>query len=235
SHALHRGFHVVLNIHHFEGLNTNPIANKDKFIALWQQIAEYFKDYPENLYFEIYNEPNHTLDKYWNQYYPLAYDVIRKQNPSRNIIISCPGWANVTTLDRLVLPQRIKEDPNILVQFHFYYPTEFCFQGAIGNGSEDVQGLRWTGTKAQQRDLIQLADRAAAWAKRNGSVRLWNGEFCAHAGVSHEEDRRLWTAFIIQLCEERNIAWAYWDFAGDTGKIYDVDIGRWTNILPDFD
>ncbi len=234
SHALQRGFHVVLNIHHFDGLNANPAANKEKFIALWQQIAEYFKDYPENLYFEIYNEPHHALDACWNQYYPLAYDMIRKQNPSRNIIISCPGWANITTLDRLVLPERIKDDPNILVQFHFYYPMEFCNQGAVGNGSEDVRGHRWTGTEAQKKTMTRLADRAAQWAKRNGGVRLWNGEFCAHAGVSQEEDRRLWTAFIIQLCEERDIAWAYWDFAGDTARIYDADTGRWINILPDF-
>lgn len=233
SNALHRGFYVVLNTHHFDDLDSNPIANKEKFLAIWRQIAEHFKDYPENLYFEIYNEPHHSLDSYWNHYYPLVYDLIRQSNPTRNIIISCPGWANITTLDQLILPKRIKEDPNILVQFHFYYPSEFCFQGAVGNGSEDVQGHRWTGTQDQKRALTRLADRAAAWAKRNGGVRLWNGEFCAHSGVSHEEDRRLWTQFIIQLCEERDIAWAYWDFAGDTSKIYDMDLGQWINILPD--
>ncbi len=233
SHALHRGFQVVLNMHHNDGLNANPSANKAQFIAIWRQITERFKDYPENLYFEIYNEPQQALDACWNEYYPLVYDVIRQSNPTRKIIISCPDWANITKLDRLILPKRIKEDPNIYVQFHFYYPHEFCFQGAVGNGAEDVRGHRWTGTEAQRRELTRLVDAAVAWSKRNGGVRLWNGEFCAHAGFSPEEDRRLWTAFVIQLCEERGIAWAYWDFAGDTAKIYDVDMGRWTDSLPE--
>jgi endoglucanase len=228
SHSLHRGFFVVLNAHHYEGLDTNPAGNKEEFIALWRQIAEYFKDYPDNLYFEIYNEPSRALNSYWNQYYPLVYDAIRESNPTRKIIISCPGWANVTSLEQLMLPKRVKADPNILVQFHFYYPNDFCFQGSIGNGSDDLQNRRWTGTEAQKKELIRLADRAAAWAKKNRGVRLWNGEFCAHAGFSLEEDRRLWTEYVIQLCEERNIAWAYWDFANDSARIYDPDMDRWT-------
>lgn len=231
SQALKRGFYVVLNMHYFDELAANPPKNKDEFIALWSQIAEHFKDYPDNLYLEIYNEPQRELDSYWNRYYPEAYDVIRQSNPTRKIVISCPGWANVTTLNQLKLPQNIKNDPNILVQFHFYYPIEFCMQGNIGSGLEDVSGHRWKGTAAQKKELTRLADNAVEWAKRNGGVSLWNGEFCAQPGSSLEEDRLQWTAFIIKLCEDRNIPWAYWDFTGDYSKIYDFETGLWNEPI----
>lgn len=231
SQALRRGFYVVLNMHYFDELADNPPVYKKEFIALWDQIAEHFKDYPENLYFEIYNEPQRTFNSYWNTYYPEVYDRIRMTNPARKIIISCPGWANITTIDQLILPKRVKKDPNILVQFHFYYPNEFCFQGSVGNGWPDIRGYRWTGTERQKKELTRLADKVLRWSKQNGDVRLWNGEFCAHAGFSLEEDRLRWTAFVIRLCEERDIAWAYWDFNGDTSKIYDSDTGYWNNSL----
>lgn len=231
SQALKRGFYVVLNMHYFDELVANPPRYKDEFIALWSQIAAHFKDYPANLYLEIYNEPQQKLNSYWNSYYPLVYDVIRQSNPTRKIVISCPGWANVTTLNQLKLPKKIAADPNILVQFHFYYPGEFCFQGSVGNGLEDVSGYRWTGTATQQKELIRLADHAVQWAKQNGGVSLWNGEFCAQPGASLEEDRITWTAFIIKLCEERNIPWAYWDFTGDASRIYDFETGLWNEPI----
>jgi endoglucanase len=231
SQGLKRGFYVVLNMHYFDELVVNPKANEQELIALWRQIAERFRDYPENLYFEIYNEPQKELSSNWNRIYPKVYDVIRETNPTRTIVISGPGWANVSALKQLVLPKQIKEDPNVIVQFHFYYPNEFCFQGAIGNGFDDIQGYRWKGSDSQKKELARMADTVADWAKRNGGVRLWNGEFCAHSDRSVEEDRLKWTAYIIKLCEERDIAWAYWNFAGDSSGIYDIDAGKWDEPL----
>ena len=32
--------------------------NIKRFYSLWQQIAEHYKDYPSEVYFDILNEPN---------------------------------------------------------------------------------------------------------------------------------------------------------------------------------
>ncbi|MGA2143332.1 MAG: cellulase family glycosylhydrolase, partial [Brevinematales bacterium] len=175
SQALKRGFYVILNMHHYDGLETDSQGNHKEFLEIWKQIARKFKDYPGNLYFEIYNEPQRNLNSFWNSYFPEVYDIIRKNNPDRKIVISCQNWAQISSLDQLILPERVKKDKNVIIQFHFYNPPDFCFQGSIGNGFENAMGIRWTGTAEQKKELARLADFAVEWAKRNGGKMLYNG------------------------------------------------------------
>lgn len=169
SNAMSRGYYVVLNMHHHTEFETNPTKNKDKFVSMWKQIAEHFKGYPEWLYFELYNEPNRALDRYWNEYFPLAYEAIRQSNPERTIIITPTFWSNIEDLDALQIPVRIQEDPGIMVEFHFYYPHKFCMQNSAGNGAEDVEGIRWKGTNKEKRIFgVSLTPRCAG-AKSMGT------------------------------------------------------------------
>ena len=74
DYVISQGMYCILNIHHDTGsANTawliasesDYAQQKDCFMAIWQQIAEDFKDYDEHLLFEGYNE---MLDPYrsWN-------------------------------------------------------------------------------------------------------------------------------------------------------------------------
>lgn len=74
DYVISQGMYCILNIHHDTGsANTawliasesDYAQQKDCFEAIWQQIAEEFKDYDEHLLFEGYNE---MLDPYrsWN-------------------------------------------------------------------------------------------------------------------------------------------------------------------------
>ena len=74
DYVISQGMYCILNIHHDTGsANTawliasesDYAKQKDCFEAIWQQIAEEFKDYDEHLLFEGYNE---MLDPYrsWN-------------------------------------------------------------------------------------------------------------------------------------------------------------------------
>jgi len=56
--ALSRGLAVVLDLHHYDELMLDPINHKERFIGLWQQIAEHYQDYPDELVFEFLNEPS---------------------------------------------------------------------------------------------------------------------------------------------------------------------------------
>ena len=74
DYVISQGMYCILNIHHDTGSastawliasESDYAQQKDCFEAIWQQIAEEFKDYDEHLLFEGYNE---MLDPYrsWN-------------------------------------------------------------------------------------------------------------------------------------------------------------------------
>jgi hypothetical protein len=63
DYALDAGLYVILNTHHEEELywmiRDGQMAQAERHLnAIWQQVAERFRDYPEQLLFEILNEPN---------------------------------------------------------------------------------------------------------------------------------------------------------------------------------
>ena len=122
DYVISQGMYCILNIHHDTGsANTawliasgeDYAKQKDCFEAIWQQIAEEFKDYDEHLLFEGYNEmldPYHswnfaswdTPSRYDNAVATSAYnainsfaqsfvDVVRAtggNNAQRNLIVS---------------------------------------------------------------------------------------------------------------------------------------------------
>jgi len=234
SHTLARGLYAVINMHHHREFEKNPGGgNKKKFLAMWSQIAKYFKDYPDNLYFEIYNEPTDKMTSVWNRYYEEVYDIIRKTNPRRKIIITLPEWGKISALNKMKLPEKIKNDENIYISFHFYEPADFCFQGMPNvPGIDKMHGIRWRGTPSEKKKIITQLDKIAQWASQN-HVKLWNGEFTAHSATSIREDVLQWIRFIAQECEKRNIAWAYWDFCGDTSRIYNPSTGKFDDGIID--
>ena len=70
DYVIDEGMYCILNVHHDTGAESAAWlvageqefeAAKDRYKALWQQIADTFKDYGEKLWFESYNE---MLDPY---------------------------------------------------------------------------------------------------------------------------------------------------------------------------
>ena len=75
-------------MHHHDNLFANPSAEKARFISQWEQISDYFKNYPDSLLFEILNEPHDKLTPaLWNEYSKEALSVIRKTNPERCVLL----------------------------------------------------------------------------------------------------------------------------------------------------
>jgi endoglucanase len=236
SNSLKRGFFTILNMHWFRALEQNPEKNKAEYLAVWKQIAERFKGYPDDLYFDILNEPNGNLDAYWGDYAVECYDLIRQTNPTRTIIISGPFWANMDRIPKLSLPDRVTKDPKVMIQFHPYVPGDFCFQATPGNGFEDRHSIQWKGTRAEAKAITDPMDAMLAWSRKNNGVRLFAGEFCAQAAPpaargSSREDRLRWVRFVRQECEKRGIPWNYYDFCEEGSKVYDVATGAWDEDL----
>jgi endoglucanase len=142
--AISNGLNIIVNVHHYDELNADPVAEEARYLAIWQQIAEHFKDYPDSVYFELLNEPHDTFNndaELWNQLLVKALNVVRQSNATRAVIIGPVNWNSIGSLGKLELP----EDSNIITTVHFYDPFEFTHQGAQWVNPSPPIGKLWTG------------------------------------------------------------------------------------------
>lgn len=226
--ALSRKLVVIVNIHHYEEIVKVPVEQKERFLALWKQIADHYQDYPNTLYFELLNEPCKKLtNELWNEYADEAIRLIRKSNPTRGIIVGPTSWNNISELKNLKLP---RDDKNLIVTFHYYQPFKFTHQGAswVGRQSNAWLGTTWTGTEKERQDIISHFEQAIQWANEN-QLPLFMGEFGVY-GKADMASRAKWTAFVRSEAEKRGISWAYWEFCAGFG-VYDSTQGKWRREL----
>jgi endoglucanase len=134
-----RGMAIIIDLHHYNELTLSPEANKARFLGLWDQIAKHYQPQPQNLIFELLNEPNDKLEPFWNEYAAAALSVVRKSNPNRTVIIGPNGWNSADRLADLKVPN----DPNLIVTFHNYTPFEFTHQGADWVSPIPKTGAGW--------------------------------------------------------------------------------------------
>ena len=227
NQALSRGLLAVINVHHYEEIFQNPAQHRERFLALWEQIAGHYQDYPPDLLFEILNEPNTALTaNVWNPLLADALRVVRRTNPDRNVVVSSTEWSGVQALGYLQLPD---DDRHLIVTVHYYLPFQFTHQGAEWvSGSEPWLGTTWPGTPAQKQAVTDDFDRVAAWAEKNNRP-VYLGEFGAYSKADIES-RALWTDFIARQAEQRGFSWAYWEFCAGFG-VYNPSTRQWNEPL----
>jgi endoglucanase len=228
--ALQLGLVVVLNNHHFDELNENPTANRDWLIHIWKQLAVHYKDYPDELYFEILNEPHGAFNEnptVWNELAKSCLAEIRKSNPYRMVVIGPISWNAIDKIPTLDLPA---DDRGLIVTYHYYSPFQFTHQGASWVGSDANQwlGTTWNGSPAEKKDVTDAFDKAAAWAQTQDRP-LFMGEFGAYS-MADDNSRYRWTDFISRYAEKKNISWTYWEFGAGFGA-YDRDKNEWRPLL----
>ena len=227
NRSLEQGLITIINIHHYNEIIQNPSEQKDRFISLWKQISEHYKDYPKTLCFELLNEPNEALtSSIWNEFIKEVVEVIRRTNPTRKLIVGPTDWNSVYKLGELVIPE---DDRNIVVTFHLYTPFEFTHQGAEWVEPSPPVGRRWTGTEPEKRQIIDELDIATRWAAEHNNVSLLLGEFGAYSKADMASRVR-WTYFVAREAERRNIAWCYWEFCSGFGA-YDPEENDWREEL----
>jgi endoglucanase len=225
--ALSRELVVIVNVHHFDELYHDPDKHEAKFLALWKQIAERYRDKPDRVYFELLNEPMDKLNEdRWNVLIPKALDVVRASNPKRTVIVGPAEWNGLKALDKLRLPEK---DRNLIVTFHYYSPFHFTHQGAEWvKDSNKWKGTTWTGTTKEMEELAKDFDKAAAWAKKNERP-LILGEFGAYQAADMDSRAR-WTRAVARGAEKRGFSWAYWEFGAGFGA-YDPAAKAWREPL----
>jgi endoglucanase len=221
--ALQRDLAVIINIHHYEEINEEPRPQKERFLAIWEQIAKRYQDQPDHLFFEILNEPQGTLAAVsWNEYASEAIQTIRQTNPQRTLIVGPGDWNSINGLPGLLLPEN---DRNIIVTVHYYLPFQFTHQGAEWvDGSDAYLGTTWNGSEAEKLLIVNDFDRAVKWAER-AERPMFLGEFGAYYKADMDSRAR-WTEYVARQAEERGWSWAYWEFGSGFGA-FDPQSGDW--------
>ncbi|MBR0141544.1 MAG: glycoside hydrolase family 5 protein [Ruminococcus sp.] len=185
DYCYNRELNVIINVHG-DGYNTisggwflcngeNQDYIKEKYTALWQQIADKFATYDEHLIFESMNEefngnysdPVREQYENINAYNQIFIDTVRasgENNTHRWLMF--PGWN--TNIDYTVgdygfqLPTDDKNtagENRMIVSVHCYDPWDYC-------GDESKKTFLW-GEKGQQIVEINKANpkNKASWGE----------------------------------------------------------------------
>jgi endoglucanase len=133
--ALEADLYVMLNTHHDSWIwQADMKTNREEILArneaLWTAIAERFKDYPDELLFESFNEPqfNDTTDEekyqYLDELNKQFHEVVRGTgggNADRVLVLpTLHTSGDQTPVDELTQTFTDLNDPNLAATIHFY-------------------------------------------------------------------------------------------------------------------
>jgi len=224
--ALENDLAIVLNVHHYVEMMTDPAGHLPRLLGIWGQLAEHFATRPDDVILELFNEPNDAFTtELWNAYFPQLIDTIRTHDSLRTLMVGTAPWGGIDGLDNLDLPA----DPNLIVTVHYYNPFQFTHQGAEwSEGADAWLGTTWGSRESDFSNMQQDMNRVKAWAiNHDRPVNV--GEF----GSYHRADmtsRHLWTRSFVLICENLDISWTYWEFASGFGA-YDPVANQWNGLL----
>ncbi|MBU6453152.1 MAG: cellulase family glycosylhydrolase [Cyanobacteria bacterium REEB67] len=220
---------IVVNMHHHEAFEKDPDGQKERFLAMWRQIAERYREAPPEVAFEIYNEPSKNIDaQKWNDFFGEALKIVRRTNHDRCVVVGPVQWNSIDQLPSLELPA----DPQLLVTVHYYQPFHFTHQGASWAGPESTKwlGTKWTGSPTEIAAIAADFAKAAAWGEAHHRP-IYLGEFGAFSKADIDS-RALWTAAVSRQAAARGFSSAYWEFCSGFGA-YDPEAKEWRKPLLD--
>jgi endoglucanase len=213
---------VILDLHEFIPMGSDPVTNKVKFLAFWRQLSAHCQGAPESVLFEVLNEPSGKLTPaLWNDYLAEGLALIRQNNPARTVIVGPGFWNSIGHLEELELPA---SDRHLIVTTHYYTPMDFTHQGAPWANRKDKLGIEWLGTEKELGVIKSDFDKAANWARKHNRP-LFLGEFGAYDKAPMESRVRYLTS-VVRAAEQRGWSWAYWQFDSNF-ILYDLGRDAW--------
>jgi endoglucanase len=235
--ALVRGLRIVIDVHNYSQLDGDDLSDgefavdslvlEDRLVAMWQQIAMRYRDQPNAVLFELYNEPHgiQTAAR-WNALLARTLAAVRAIDSTRYIVVGPVGSYDATALGDLQLPA---EDQRLIVTIHSYDPGSFTFQGADFAGMANSPVVTCC-TAAQLAEMTDPLDITVAWRASSGRP-VWVGEFGSY-GAAPYASRVTYSRAIRDAMEPRGFTWAYWELAHNFG-FYDHATGSWKAEIRD--
>lgn len=204
---------VVLNVHHFEEIYESPVQQQAKLVAIWKQISHEFRDAPDQLLFELLNEPRAQLSTaIWNDMIPGLLAEVRALHPKRGIIIGAGRWNSYEELKNLRLPE---DDRMLIATFHYYLPFDFTHQGVEFLENAPPSGRPFPKNDREMSEIKSHFAQVSQWSAKNRRP-VYLGEF----GVTQnavQTDRTHWVQTVASDASDRGFSMAYWEFCSQFG------------------
>lgn len=203
-------------------------ADINKFKAIWKGISERFKDYPELLLFEVFNEPYFYLSaddiNTMNQEIISVIRATGSNNFTRKIIITggdATSWEVIFTIPDDIL----NSDSNLIATFHYYLPFNFT-------ASSQEQYNEYSFSENAKNQITSRFNQIKNWSETKG-VPIYLGEFGADNsngivywiggtdsafGGPNESDRIEYHRFIAQSAIQNNFSFSAWCSGNKSNK-----------------
>jgi len=169
ANAEANGLYVILDMHLYDELSDDVAGERDRFLAMWQQIATRYADAGPLVLFELLNEPQGQFNAEPDLLNTLIADalaVVRSTNPTRPVLVPTVQWNSIHSLDSLELPN----DPNLIVSVHFYDPFDFTHQGASW-----IEPVPPPAPAAFEADLVDYGAGWQDWSWDTATIATQNG------------------------------------------------------------
>ena len=240
---LDHGLSVVIDLHPNDDFKARLKDNTfvQQFGDFWRALARHYATWDaERVFFEIMNEPEVTDPYRWFGIQAKVASAIREGAPQHTIIAAGSSYSN----DEQFLFLEPLHDPDVIYNFHFYYPHIFTHQGATWGSYywHFLRGVRYPSTPEnaaqvaasvpdavdrlavvrygqEHWDSIRIdaeISQVADWAKQRGVPVICN-EFGVYRAYADPRDRAAWIHDVRTSLERHNIGWAMWDYSGSFG------------------
>lgn len=220
--VLDEGMYCITNIHHDTGAGIQAwlradreIFQKEKrrYIRIWEQLAEAFRDYGEKLILEGFNEMldvasswDYTTEEGYaciNEYNQAFVDTVRRSggnNRERNLLLNTYGASPLEPAAKaFLLPEDVKGG-HLIAGVHFYKPDAFS-AGDMERWSEDGE-----------REVDAFFERMERYfLGRNIPVIM--GE-CGTHDIRTEAERVKYVSSVVSKANAKGIAYFWWDDGG---------------------
>jgi len=231
-----------------KGEYTHPTSAKraadlSKFYSIWEQIADRFKNYSDDLIFEVINEPYfHISASEMDEINAEVISIVRASggnNSTRKIVVtggSQNSFRAITTIGN----QIINSDNYLIATFHYYLPFSFTKSSDYRYNENN-----W-GTNQDKNDVDADFQTVADWANQfNPPVAVYLGEFSADNayGYSYQtgdlhlvtannspngngyadggpdlNSRYEYHAYLANAAISRDFSFSAWDAGGEASK-----------------
>jgi len=228
DYAVDNNLYIILNSHHdeniFKFMDKDMEESKKAFKAVWEQIAETFRDYDYKLIFEDLNEPRTrgsanewnggTAEerKNLNEMHQIFVDTVRASggNNEKRILMVSTYAASVESaaVNGLVIPNDPSNSINkFIVSTHSYSPYMFAL-------NEDKSVNKWSKNNSGDTSPITTWIDRVNTAFVSKGYPVIGGEFGA-LDKSNEDVRAEWAEFYVSSARAKGIKCIWWDDGGN--------------------
>lgn len=231
DYAIKQGMYVILNIHHDDG-KSFVYPSKDKssqsaayITAIWEQLAERFRNYDNHLIFESLNEPRLVGHVYeWNlvSISPACKEAVKQINLFNQTFVNVVRSSGGNNRSRYLLCPGYDASPDGALNSGYQLPTD-----PTGNQNKLIVSVH--GYKPNS--FAMLAAGFSNWSSRNNSDRngvtefmdkLYNkytskgipvliDEFGAREKSSNTYARADYAGFYVASARARGMTCLWWD------------------------